>query len=101
MTIDASGTCHQVGCPGKGQHPPHGIGAGSWDDYTQPAHCLGYPKVSAGFELIQIECSLDGPWNAAPRLTLCPADMAQLVDQHKAECTNRTARPTPTTGATA
>lgn len=27
--LDPKGTCHLVGCPGKGQHAPHGIGAPS------------------------------------------------------------------------
>lgn len=26
--LDAPGTCHLVGCPGKGQHPPHGVVGG-------------------------------------------------------------------------
>lgn len=36
---DPPGTCHQVGCPGKGVHPPHGIGVPSeetWRATSQP-----------------------------------------------------------------
>jgi hypothetical protein len=89
---DAPGTCHLVGCPGKGQHPPHGIGAGTWDDYTKPQHCLGYPRVKAGSALLHIVCSLGGDWTGAPRMTLSPACMAELVDQHRTECPNRAVR---------
>lgn len=93
-TIDPPGTCHKVSCPGKGQHPPHGIeiGAGTWDDYIRVDHCLGYPKVKAGNCLIHIVCSLDGTWNVAPRMTVTPAELAELVDLHRAECTNRSPR---------
>lgn len=35
--VDAPGTCHLVGCPDKGHHAPHGIGAGTWEDYKRPA----------------------------------------------------------------
>lgn len=41
---DPAGTCHLVGCPGKGKHPPHGIGVGSWADYQKP-DTLTEPKV--------------------------------------------------------
>lgn len=37
--MDPAGTCHLVGCPGKGQHAPHGIGVPSkevWLAATRP-----------------------------------------------------------------
>lgn len=43
---DPPGTCHLVGCPGKGVHPPHGIGVPSnetWRELSQPTPVA--PKV--------------------------------------------------------
>jgi len=36
--IDPPGTCHLVGCPDKGKHPPHPIGTpDSFTPYQQPS----------------------------------------------------------------
>lgn len=94
---DAPGTCHLVGCPGKGQHPPHGIGAGKWDDYTTPTHCLGFPLIEpydiGDTKRLVARCSVteDG-WDQILHTSVSPTDIAVLVDVHKRDCPNRAAR---------
>ena len=92
-TVDAPGTCHLVGCEGKGQHPPHGIGAPKDFSPYQADYCLGYPVVGIDCGAIDAACSIGGvqAWWVHPDFSIDPAGMAQLVDQHKAECTNRRA----------
>lgn len=94
--VDAAGTCHAVGCPGKGQHAPHGIGAGTWDDYTTKVEtCLGFPVIRPyrGTALMAV-CSIRGSvtWALDGMTRVSPQRMATLVDQHKQRCTNRDAR---------
>lgn len=88
---DAPGTCHLVGCPGKGtidEHVRKPIGCP--DDFTayQRDSCLGFPRA-LGIPrngLIQTVCSLNGPWASPPVETLSSRDLALLVDKHKADC---------------
>lgn len=90
--VDPPGTCHLVGCPSKGQHPPHGIGAGEWRDYTLPTYCLGHPVVGVDISSLDATCSVGGAqaWWVAVTSHITPQAMAELVDRHKAECPNRT-----------
>lgn len=48
---DQPGTCHLVGCEGKGVHPPHGIGAPSretWLRTSQPRRPDGHVMLTHG-----------------------------------------------------
>lgn len=47
--LDPHGTCHLVNCPGKGVHPPHGIGAPTQESYDRQMRerKLGAPDGSA------------------------------------------------------
>lgn len=104
MKTDMPGTCHMVGCPGKGQHRPHGPGEGVWigagtdADYSSPKteHCIGFPVVSViGDGGLIAECSITGRvhWQRNIRgHRITPVDMADTVDMHKAECRNRGSR---------
>lgn len=91
--MDPKGTCHQIGCPGKGEHAPHGIGAGTWEDYALTSHCLGFPQVDPTMDAAGLNawCSLHGSWSASVDIPLSPQGMAELVDKHKSECPNRKA----------
>jgi hypothetical protein len=55
---DPAGTCHLVGCAGKGTVDGHrvAIGAGSWNDY-QPTQCLGFPTITVRNGAMQVSCS--------------------------------------------
>lgn len=90
---DPPGTCHLVGCPGKGQHAPHGIGSGSWQDYQPREYCLGFPVVGVDISSLDATCSIGGvqAWWVHPDGYVTPKVMAELVDQHKVECSNRKA----------
>jgi hypothetical protein len=87
-----------VGCPGKGVHGPHSpsvkIGAGNWQDYQTPKHCLGFPVVGVDISSLDASCSIAGVqgWWVHPERQITPHVMAELVAQHKAECTNRKVR---------
>lgn len=89
---DRPGTCHLVGCPGKGtvdeHRRPKPIGAP--DDFTayRRGTCLGFPRT-LGLPrdgLIQTVCSLGGPWASPAVEVLSSRDLAELVDKHKANC---------------
>lgn len=91
---DAPGTCHAVGCPSKGQHPPHGIGAP--DDFTPytDGRCLGFPIVQRWHPALGARCSIAGgqSWFVSDVTEITPAVMATLVDRHRIECTNGSPR---------
>lgn len=95
-STDAPGTCHLVGCPGKGQHPPHGIGCpDTFTPYTEPTTCLGFPIVFRWDSYLAARCSIDtstGSWFVQGIERVTPDVMAKLVDQHRAECSNRSTR---------
>lgn len=102
--VDPPGTCHLVGCPGKGtldKHVPSTdgpveIGAGSWEDYDKkPEHCLGFPIAQSNpvmAHLISVRCSINSTTWGVDVHHIGPTSWAELVDKHKAECPNRKPR---------
>lgn len=89
---DAPGTCHLVGCGGKGtvdEHARKPIGAP--DDFTayQRGTCLGFPQPRGipRDGLIYAHCSAGGPWTSPPVRTIDSRHMALLVDAHRSDCT--------------
>ena len=96
LALDAPGTCHLVGCPEKGQHAPHGIGApDTFAAYTEPAHCIGFPVVRPLDGRLFAICSIayrDAFWLEFADRQCTPADMAAAVDRHRLTCTNRAPR---------
>lgn len=94
---DAPGTCHLIGCPDKGQHPPHGIGAPASFAAYDERRCLGFPRVAVHFDsaaapLVAV-CSVAGAdaWRVDVPEPVDPPLMGALVDQHRTACPNRSA----------
>lgn len=97
---DAPGTCHLVGCPTKGtvdEHARQPIGCpDTFAPYDKAQHCLGFPVVNViGDGGLIAWCSIGGQvaWQRnfnGSQIT--PVDMADIVDQHKAKCRNRSPR---------
>ena len=50
--LDEPGTCHLVGCPGKGQHEPHGIGAPDPADWSST---YGRPHAAPAMALVEVD----------------------------------------------
>lgn len=88
---DPAGTCHLVGCPGKGVHAPHGIGVGTWEDYATPERCLASLLFRYDDKGLAASCAIDGQaWSARVFASALTSEQAALlVDQHRNECPNR------------
>lgn len=78
---DAKGTCHLVGCPDKGQHPPHGIGTP--DDFTSYAA----PNAPAGGVVIsrQLLIRADSLLSALVHGRVAPSRLVSDCDREEAQ----------------
>lgn len=75
MTIDPPGTCHLVGCEGKGVHPPHysGLAAPTPESYAR--QMADAPPAASRLDNLA-EKALQGTFS---RYTVGPSNYARVV----------------------
>lgn len=94
-SVDPPGTCHLVGCEGKGtidEHARKPIGCPDTFAPYDTGHCLGFPVLSVDDVGLIAYCSIDNEaWNAnfGVGSVVTPTRMAELVDGHRSACPNR------------
>ena len=82
---DLEGTCHLVGCDGKGVHPPHGIGTpDTFAPYDEPVARPASVVVARSL-LVRADSLLSAlvRGRVAPRHSMSPADIeeAEILQQ--------------------
>ncbi|MCU1591567.1 MAG: hypothetical protein JWP11_2823 [Frankiales bacterium] len=95
MTATApAGTCHQVGCPGWGQHPRHGIGTpDTFEPYAQVSNGPGQTLV-----LTSLLVRVDSLLSALVRGRVAPTSQIPAADLEEARILSEALR-SATSGA--